>query len=77
MGAAIVVKTTTEDAESEKGHLEIDSRTLNGSRHDSKAPGPLHLVSVWMSAKGITLAQVPNDAKSKGIMVKLTGIGAD
>jgi hypothetical protein len=54
-------------AESEKRHLAIDGKTLKGSRNNSKAPGPLHLVSVWMSAKGITLAQVATDAKSNEI----------
>jgi predicted transposase YbfD/YdcC len=67
MGAAIAGQTTTEDAGSEKRHLAIDGKTLKGSRSNSKAPGPLHLVSVWMSAKGITLAQVPTDAKSNEI----------
>ncbi|MFM7166645.1 MAG: ISAs1 family transposase [Planctomycetaceae bacterium] len=67
MGAIIADQTTTEGTESEKRHLAIDGKTLKGSRNDSKARGPLHVVSVWMSAKGITLAQVPTDAKSNEI----------
>jgi hypothetical protein len=67
LGAAIAGQTTTEDSGSEKMHLAIDGKTLKGSRSNSRAPGPLHLVSVWMSAKGITLAQVPTDAKSNEI----------
>jgi predicted transposase YbfD/YdcC len=67
MAAVIAAHTTPEGAESEKRHLAIDGKTLKGSRNDSKALGPLHLVSVWMSAKGITLAQVPTDAKSNEI----------
>ena len=67
MSAAISAQTTTENPQSEKRHLAIDGKTLKGSRDDSKALGPLHLVSVWMSAKGITLAQVPTDAKSNEI----------
>jgi hypothetical protein len=58
MGAAIVAQTTTEDSESEKRHLAIGGKNLKGSRNNSRAPGPLHLVSVWMSAKGITLGAV-------------------
>jgi hypothetical protein len=67
MAAVIADQTTTEGTESEKRQLAIDGKTLKGSRNDSKALGPLHLVSVWMSAKGITLAQVPTDAKSNEI----------
>lgn len=67
MGAAIAAQTNAEDAATEKRHLAIDGTTLKGSRHDARAPGPLDLVSVWMSAKGITLAQVPTDAKSNEI----------
>ncbi len=58
LGAAIAAQATTEDTESEKRHLAIDGKMLKGSRNNSKALGPLHLVSVWMLAKGVTLAQV-------------------
>ena len=67
MGAGIAGQTTTEDAGSEMRHLAIDGKTLRGSRRISKPLGPLHLVSVWMSAKGITLAELPTDAKSNEI----------
>lgn len=67
MDAAIAGQTTTENAGSEQGHFAIDGKTLKGSRSNSKALGALHLVSVWMLAKGITLAQVPTDAKSNEI----------
>ena len=63
----IDAQKTKENPQSEKRHLAIDGKTLKGSRDDSKALGPLHLVSVWMSSKGITLAQVATDAKSNEI----------
>ncbi|MEY3173398.1 MAG: hypothetical protein RLZZ436_1312, partial [Planctomycetota bacterium] len=42
-------------------------KTIKGSRNNSKARGPRHLVSLWMSAQGTTLAQIPPDAKSSEI----------
>ena len=47
LGAAIAAQTTTENTASEKRHLAIDGKTLKGSRNNSKALGPLHLVSVF------------------------------
>jgi predicted transposase YbfD/YdcC len=67
MSAAIAAHSLGSGQDPEKCHLAIDGKTLKGSRDDSKGLGPLHLVSVWMSEKGITLAQVPTDAKSNEI----------
>jgi predicted transposase YbfD/YdcC len=67
MSAAIEAFSIESNQEPEKRHLAIDGKTLKGSRNDSKGIGPLHLVSVWMSERGITLAQVPTDAKSNEI----------
>ena len=50
-----------------KCDLAIDGKTLKGSRSDSKGIGPLHLVGVWMSEQGITLAHVPTDTWSNKI----------
>jgi hypothetical protein len=67
MSAAIEAWSSESNPEPEKRHLAIDGKTLKGRRNDSKGIGPLHLVSVWMSEKGITLAQVPTDARSNEI----------
>jgi hypothetical protein len=67
MGAAIAAQTTTEDAESEMRHLAIDGKAFKGSRNNSMARGAQHLVSTWMLAKEITLAQQPTVAKSNEI----------
>ena len=67
MSAALEAWSNESNQEPEKRHLAIDGKTLKGSRNDSKGIGPLHLVSVWMSEKGITLAQVPTGAKSNEI----------
>jgi predicted transposase YbfD/YdcC len=67
MSSALAAHSERSDQEPEKRHLAIDGKTLKGSRNESKGLGPLHLVSVWMSEKGITLAQVPTDAKSNEI----------
>ena len=57
MSAALEAWSNESNQEPEKRHLAIDGKTLKGSRNDSKGIGPLHLVSVWMSKKGITLAR--------------------
>lgn len=47
--------------------LAVDGKTLRGSHDRRKKLGALHLVSVWMSDAGITLAQVATEEKSNEI----------
>jgi predicted transposase YbfD/YdcC len=44
-----------------------DGKTLKTRRNESRGPGPRHLVGVWMSERGTTLAQLPTEAKSNEI----------
>jgi len=46
-------------------HVAIDGKTLRGS--GSAQLGPLHLVSAWATAQGLSLGQVAVDAKSNEI----------
>jgi hypothetical protein len=43
----------------------FDGKTVRGSRDGEQAP--LHLVSVWCSANGLTLGQVATEQKSNDI----------
>jgi predicted transposase YbfD/YdcC len=45
----------------------IDGKTLRGSRGAKGRENPLHLVSAWASAQGLTLGQVAVDEKSNEI----------
>ncbi|MEZ5944315.1 MAG: ISAs1 family transposase [Planctomycetaceae bacterium] len=47
--------------------MAIDGKCLKGSRDARHGLGPLHLVSVWASEQGLTLAQVPTEEKSNEI----------
>lgn len=51
----------------EKSVLAIDGKTLRRSFDRSHGLGALHLVSVWLTQVGITLAQVATDEKSNEI----------
>jgi hypothetical protein len=53
--------------EGSQRHVAIDGKTLRGSSDSNRGIGPLHLVSAWASEKGLTLARVPTDQKSKQI----------
>ena len=50
-----------------KCHLAIDGKTMKGSHNRAKGLGPMHLVSVWLSDHGLTLAQVATEEKSNEI----------
>lgn len=45
----------------------IDGKTLRRTGAKAKQLGPLHLVSAWVTANGLTLGQVAVDAKSNEI----------
>lgn len=47
--------------------LNIDGKTLRRSHDRKHGLGPLHLVSVWASEQGLTLAQVATEEKSNEI----------
>ena len=47
--------------------MAIDGKCLRGSHDRSRGLGPLHLVSVWLTEAGITLAQTAADQKSNEI----------
>lgn len=51
----------------EKCHMAIDGNTMKGSHNRAKGLGPMHLVSVWLSNHGLTLAQVATEGKSNEI----------
>lgn len=53
--------------EAGRKHMAIDGKTMKGSHDRSKGLGPMHLVSVWLSNFGLTLAQVATDQKSNEI----------
>jgi predicted transposase YbfD/YdcC len=45
----------------------IDGKTLRRTGDRARGVGPLHLVSAWASANGLTLGQVAADAKSNEV----------
>jgi predicted transposase YbfD/YdcC len=47
--------------------MAVDGKCLRGSHDRSKGLGPLHLVSVWLTDVGLTLAQTATDQKSNEI----------
>jgi predicted transposase YbfD/YdcC len=53
--------------EAARKHMAIDGKTMRGSYDRAKGMGPMHLVSVWLSNFGLTLAQVATDQKSNEI----------
>ena len=48
-------------------HVAIDGKTLRGSFDKAAEQSPLHLVSAWLSAVGLCLAQVKTSDKSNEI----------
>lgn len=66
---------------SERRTMAIDGKCLRGSHDRRNGMGPLHLVSVWLTEAGLTLAQTATDQKSNEItaipevlkLVDLTG----
>lgn len=53
--------------QSDGRHLAIDGKTLRRSHDRGRRLGPLHVVSVWATERGITLGQVATDDKSNEI----------
>lgn len=51
----------------EKTHMAIDGKTMKGSHDRANGLGAMHLVSVWLSDFGLTLAQVATEEKSNEI----------
>jgi predicted transposase YbfD/YdcC len=51
----------------DKTHMAIDGKTMKGSHDRAKGLGPMHMVSVWLSDFGLTLAQVATEEKSNEI----------
>ena len=47
--------------------MAIDGKAMKGSHNRAKGPGPMHMVSAWLSEFGLTLAQVATDVKSNEI----------
>lgn len=54
-------------SESSRKHMAVDGKTMKGSHDRANGIGPMHLVSVWLSNFGLTLAQVATDQKSNEI----------
>lgn len=48
-------------------HVAIDGKTLRRSHDKASGLGPLHVVSVWASEQGLSLAQLATDEKSNEI----------
>ena len=48
-------------------HYAVDGKALRRSHDRGRGLGPLHLVSVWATQRGITLGQVATDDKSNEI----------
>jgi predicted transposase YbfD/YdcC len=48
-------------------HYAVDGKTLRRSHDRGRGFGPLHLVSVWATDRGITLGQIATDDKSNEI----------
>ena len=51
----------------EKTHMAIDGKTMKGSHDRANGLGAMHLVRVWLSDFGLTLAQVATEEKSNEI----------
>jgi len=51
----------------QKKHMAIDGKTMKGSHDRANGLGAMHLVSVWLSDLGLTLAQVATEEKSNEI----------
>jgi predicted transposase YbfD/YdcC len=57
----------TENSVAEKRHLAIDGKTMRRSHDRRRGLGPLHMVSVWSTARGIALGQLATEEKSNEI----------
>jgi predicted transposase YbfD/YdcC len=51
----------------EAAHLAIDGKALRRSHDRGRGLGPMHLVSVWATQRGVSLGQVAADDKSNEI----------
>ena len=59
--------TAAQDALNGPQFVSIDGKTLRGSHGANDRENPLHLVSAWASAQGLTLGQVAVDDQSNEI----------
>jgi predicted transposase YbfD/YdcC len=61
--------TANDDADAKTGvqHIAIDGKTLRRSHDRGRALGPLHIVSAWASAQGLSLGQLATEEKSNEI----------
>lgn len=60
------LRDAAEHGNDERPILAVDGKSLRGSG-ESRGLGPLHLVSVWLTQAGLTLAQVATEEKSNEI----------
>jgi len=70
MGWLIELKNATDsddDSPAEKTVLAIDGKTMRRSFDRGNGLGAMHLVSVWLTNTGLTLAQVATEEKSNEI----------
>ena len=61
------IASLVHERETDKPIVAIDGKTLRRSHDARNGLGPLHLVSVWASANGLSLGQVATEAKSNEI----------
>jgi predicted transposase YbfD/YdcC len=61
--------TANDDADAKTGvqHIATDGKTLRRSHDRGRALGPLHMVSAWASAQGLSLGQLATEEKSNEI----------
>lgn len=61
------LQSGSESAATGRKTMAVDGKCLRGSHDRSRGLGPLHLVSVWLTDAGLTLAQTATDQKSNEI----------
>ena len=61
------LQTGSDSEAGQRPSMAVDGKRLRGSHDRSKGLGPLHLVSVWLTQAGLTLAQTATDQKSNEI----------
>ena len=62
-----LARTDNDETTTEKRHLAIDGKTMRGSHDRRRGLGPLHMVSVWATANGVTMGQLATEEKSNEI----------
>ncbi len=61
------LQSDSDSASTGRKTMAVDGKCLRGSHDRSRGLGPLHLVSVWLTEAGLTLAQTATDQKSNEI----------